>query len=144
MKIFLRISLTIVAIALLIFVGVTVSFNRAQPSSVEINEAIIINHSLQKYLSSKKESILWSASRNNIEIEVSGIVNIEKQKEIIDETKKILIKYPFSGKVFIKFYPERKFIENRINGRIISQLVEQKLLVEIEINNSKEEPDVRF
>ena len=104
----------------------------------------MINHSLQKYLSSKKESILWSASRNNIAIEVSGIINFEKQKEIIAETKKILINYPFSGKVFIKFYPEQKFIENRINGRIISQLVEQKLLVEIEINNSKEEPDVRF
>ena len=80
MKIFLRITLTIVAIALLIFVGVTVSFNRVQPSSIEINEAIMINHSLQKYLSSKKESILWSASRNNIAIEVSGIINFKKTK----------------------------------------------------------------
>lgn len=131
-------------LAVILFLWVTISYNRAQPSNVEIDEAIILVGSLKKYVSNEKQSVLWSAGRNLILINASGIYDFETQEKIINETKTTLNKYPFSGKVNVIFSPERKFKETRINGLVVSELIDEKLLREVEINNTYGDRNDRF
>ena len=125
--------LVVGCLAVILFLWVTISFNRAQPSSIETDEAIMLGHSLQKYVSSKSQSVFSGAGRNKVTVEVYGIVDQSIQEKILSDIRNSLINFPFSGEIYVYFFPEREYTKSEINGLNVFELKKSELLRKIEI-----------
>lgn len=136
--------LVVGCLAVILFLWVTISFNRAQPSSVETDEAIMLGHALQKYVSRENQSIFSGAGRNKVTVEIYGIFSKNIQEKILSDIRNSLINFPFNGKIYVYFFPEREYTKNEINGLTVFELKKSELLREIEIIQYQGEKNVRF
>lgn len=122
--------LVVLVLAVSVFLWVTISFNRLQPSAVERNEAIVLVKELDKSFAFGKNVVLWDASRGRVTVYVYGILDARSQNEILNRAIELLQVYPFEGKVTLKFFPARKYTVTIQNGHQVEDLIQEPLLRE--------------
>ncbi len=122
--------LVVLVLAVSLFLWVTISFNRLQPSEVERNEAIVLVKEIYKSFGFGKETVFWGASRGSVTVYVYGILDARSQNEIVNRAVELLQVYPFEGKVTLQFFPARKYTVTIQNGHQVEDLIQEPLLRE--------------
>ncbi len=122
--------LIILVLAASLFLWVTISFNRLQPSEVERNEGIVLAKEIGKSFAFGKEVVFWDASRGRVTIYVYGILDVRTQNEIVNRALELLQVYPFEGKVTLQFFPAREYKSTFQNGWRVDDLIQKPALRE--------------
>lgn len=122
--------LVVLVLAVSLFLWVTISFNRLQPSEVERNQAIVLAKEIDKSFGFGKEVVLWDASRGRVTVYVYGILDARSQNKIVNRAVELLQVYPFEGKVSVQFFPAREYTVSIQNGRQVRDLIHEPLLRE--------------
>lgn len=112
-------------LTVILFLWVTISFNRAQPSSAEWKEASLLATQLEEFISKGDEIVFARASRGSITIEVYGLMDPGEQNRSIEKLGKVLTANPFQGKVTLNFYPIREYHSTIENGRRVDHLIKK-------------------
>lgn len=108
-----------------LFLWVTISFNRAQPSAREWTEASVLAKEMETYLSMGNEVVFAGASRGSITIEIYGLEDHGKQNKATEKLNELLKANPFQGRVLLKFYPSREYKSTFQNGWRVDDLIQK-------------------
>ncbi len=119
----LKSLLVILVLAVGLFLWVTISFNRLQPSEVERNEAIVLAKEMEKFIGYRDESVFASASRGAVFVSFYGIESTSEQNKIIEKLRELLKMHPFKGNVFVEYFPVRRYTYEESGKARIANLI---------------------